>query len=78
MTNLERLGIVAHQLQKAPEEVGDMVFLKDLDLSSNHFDERLPTEVVFPFRKLTRLEKLNLSNCGLTQLPSILRNFSLF
>ena len=35
MHQLERLGIVAHQLQRTPEEVGEMIFLKHLDLSGS-------------------------------------------
>lgn len=33
MGSLRRFGIVAHRLQRAPEEVGEMVFLEELDLS---------------------------------------------
>ena len=39
----------------------------------NKFDERLPTSVVFPFKKLCRLESLDISDCGLRELPSSLR-----
>lgn len=33
MMGLEHLGIVAHRLQRVPEELGEMLFLRDLDLS---------------------------------------------
>ena len=35
MQRLQRLGIVAHQLQRTPEEVGEMIFLRHLDLSGS-------------------------------------------
>jgi len=74
MHQLERLGIIAHQLQKAPNEIGDMIFLKQLDLSLNNFDECLPPDVMFPFKKLIRLESLDISHCGLKHLPISLRS----
>lgn len=37
MVSLEHLGIVAHRLPRAPEEIGELHFLQDLDLS-RYFD----------------------------------------
>ncbi|GMH43635.1 hypothetical protein BSKO_11557 [Bryopsis sp. KO-2023] len=72
MVGLEHLGIVAHRLQRAPEEIGEMSFLRDLDLSRNNFDERLPVNVMLPVMRLTRLESLNLSDCGFKRIPRVL------
>ncbi len=65
------LSLVNLNLKSLPEEIGNLTWLSELNLSSNQL-----TEVPNSLGNLTRLSKLHLNNNQLTELPGFIGNLT--
>lgn len=65
LTNLEILGLQSNGLRFVPDEIANLSLLRELELSNRNYFTDFPLAVC----RLGSLERLDISNVGLTSLP---------